>query len=137
MKIYALLFGLLFAAGCAAISGPSAPAIDGKWEGAMEMMGQSTKIGYEFMSDGSTLTGTTTGPQNQKIEITNGKVEGNNISFDVPIEMGPMKMTVKYKGVLAGEILELTMEMDMPEGAPGGGQMPAIPPIRATRVTAE
>ena len=144
MKIYALLLGLLLVSGCATISGPSAPAIDGKWEGAMDMMGQSTTIGYEFMSDGSTLTGTTTGPQDSVIEIKNGKIDGNNISFDVPIEMGPMKMTVKYTGVLTGDVLELTMKMDMPEGAPGGGgggpgggQMPAIPPIKATRVMAE
>ena len=134
MKIYALLLGLLLAAGCATLSGSSAPAIDGKWEGSMEMMGQSTKISYDFKSDGNTLTGTTTGPQNQILDIKNGKIDGNNISFDVPVDMGQMKMTVKYTGVLAGDELELTMKFDMPEGAPGGGQMPEIPPIKATRV---
>lgn len=134
MKIYALLLGVLLVAGCATLSGPPAPAIDGKWEGAMEMMGQSTKISYEFMSDGKSLTGTTTGPQDQLIEIKNGKINDSNISFDVPVDMGQMKMTVKYTGVLAGDVLELTMKFDMPEGAPGGGQTPEIPPIKATRV---
>jgi hypothetical protein len=134
MKIYVLLLVLLLASGCATLFGPKAPAIDGKWEGTMEMMGQSNKISYEFESDGNTLTGTTTGPQNQMIEITNGKIDGSNISFDVPVDMGQMKMTVKYTGVLAEDELELTMKFDMPEGAPGGGQMPEIPPIKATRV---
>lgn len=137
MKIYALLLGLLLTVGCATLSGPQAPGVDGKWEGTMEMMGQTNKISYDFKADGDTLTGTTTGPQDQLLDIKNGKIDGNNISFDVPVDMGQMKMTVKYTGILSGDELELTMEFDMGEGGaapPGGGQMPEIPPIKATRV---
>ena len=139
MKIYTLLLGLLLTVGCAHLSGPPTPSIDGKWEGTMEMMGQSMKLGYDFNADGNILTGTNTGPQGNKTEITNGKIDGNNISFDVPVDTGQMKMTINYTGVLMGDELELTMKMDMGEGgpgggAPGGGQMPEIPPLKATRV---
>ena len=128
MKIYALLLGLLLAAGCAHAPAAShmpaesaSAAIDGKWEGTFEGMGQSMKLGYDFKADGNMLTGTTTGPQGNTMDIKNGKINGNKISFDVPVDMGQMKMTVKYTGVLSGDELALTMEMDMGEGGPGGG----------------
>ena len=133
MKKFALLMGILLIAGCATLSGPPAPSIDGKWEGSMEMMGQSMTLGYDFKSDGNILTGTNTGPQGNVTEITNGKIDGNNISFDVEVT-GQMSMTINYNGVLMGDVLELTMKMDMGGGGAGGGQMPEIPPLKATRV---
>jgi len=133
MKKFALLMGILLTVGCATLSGPPAPSIDGKWEGTMEMMGQSMKLGYEFKSDGNMLTGIAIGPQGEKMDITNGKINGNNISFDVEVT-GQMTMTINYTGVLMEDELELTMKMDMGGGGPGGGQMPEIPPLKATRV---
>lgn len=144
MKIYALLLGILLTAGCATLSGPPAPSIDGKWEGTLEMMGQSMKLGYDFKSDGTMLAGISTGPQGNTMDIVNGKIDGNNISFDVPVDMGQMKFTVKYTGVLSGDELALTMEMDMGEGGPpggggggpGGGGMGGPTTFTATRVIA-
>ena len=137
MKKLALLLGILLIAGCATTSGPPAPSIDGKWEGSMDMMGQSMKLGYEFKAEGAMLTGIAIAPQGERIDITNGKIDGNNISFDVEVT-GQMTMTVKYKGVLSGDELALTMEMDMGGGGggmggPGGGEMPPMT-LTATRV---
>jgi hypothetical protein len=103
--------------------------IDGKWEGTFDMGGQPMKLSYDLKADGNTLTGTTVGANNSTIEIKNGKIDGSNISFDVPVEIGPMKMTVAYTGVLAGDELKLTFTSkmeDAPAGGPGGpgGAMP-------------
>lgn len=123
MKIYALLLGILLTAGCATLSGPPAPSIDGKWAGTFAggMGGQPMELDYEFISEGYTLKGSATGGPGDRIEIQNGKIEGNNISFDVPVEMGQMKMTVKYTGVLSGDELKLSFIMEMEGGPPGGG----------------
>ena len=100
-----------------------AAGIDGKWEGTMEggMGGGAQKLGYEFKADGNKLTGTAVDPQGAKHEIKNGKIDGNNVTFDVPVDMNGMKMTVAYKGVLAGDELKLTFTFKMEGGGGGGG----------------
>ena len=104
--------------------------IDGKWEGTFDMGGQPMKLSYDLKADGNTLTGTTVGANNSTIEIKNGKIDGSNISFDVPVEIGPMKMTVAYTGVLAGDELKLTFTSKMEDAPAGGPGSPvgAMPP---------
>ncbi len=127
MKISVLTTVLLLIAGLAFAAG-----IDGKWEGTFEggMGGQPMKLSYDFKADGNTLKGTTVSAQNSTIQIQNGKIDGNNISFDVPVDMNGMKMTVAYTGELSGNELKLSFKMKM-EGAgaggpPGGGEMPPM-----------
>lgn len=123
MRIYAILLSLLLAVGCAHLSGVSEkPGIDGKWEGTFSggMGGQPMKLDYDFKSDGNKLTGTVVGGEDGRIEIQNGEIDGNNISFDVPVEMNNMKMIIAYTGVLSGDELELSFTVKM-EGGPGGG----------------
>jgi hypothetical protein len=94
--------------------------ITGKWKGSMDMMGQSMELGFIFKVDGSTLTGTSIGPQGNETPISDGKIEGDDISFAVKIT-GQMEMTINYKGKVSGDEIKLTMEMDMGGGGPGGG----------------
>jgi hypothetical protein len=97
--------------------------ITGKWKGSMDMMGQSMELGFIFKVDGSTLTGTSIGPQGNETPISDGKIEGDDLSFAVKIT-GQMEMTINYKGKIVGDEIKLTMEMDMGGGAgggPGGG----------------
>jgi hypothetical protein len=94
--------------------------ITGKWKGSMDMMGQSMELGFVFNVDGSTLTGTSIGPQGNETPISDGKVQGDDISFVVKIT-GQMEMTINYKGKIVGDDeIKLTMQMDM-GGGPGGG----------------
>jgi hypothetical protein len=86
----------------------------------MDMMGQSMELGFIFKVDGSTLTGTSIGPQGNETPISDGKIEGDDISFAVKIT-GQMEMTINYKGKVSGDEIKLTMEMDMGGGGPGGG----------------
>jgi hypothetical protein len=71
------------------------------------------KIFYNFKVDGTNLTGTS-GPEGMESPFSEGKIDGDNISF--AITFGEMKM--KMKGKIAGDEIKLKMEM---EGGPGGG----------------
>ncbi len=96
--------------------------ITGKW--SMEMAGfgggDPIKINYTFKADGATLTGSTTGMQGDDIPITEGKINGNDISFVVKMDMMGTEMKMKYKGKVAGDEITLTMEMEGGMGGPGG-----------------
>lgn len=95
--------------------------ITGKWKGSMDMMGQSMELGFTFNAAGSTLTGTSIGPQGEEYPISDGKIDGDNISFVVKVT-GQMEMKINYKGKISGDEIRLTMQFDMPGmGGPGGG----------------
>jgi hypothetical protein len=80
----------------------------------------------ELKADGAKLTGTLTQPGFGRggdtpppptaTPIANGKVDGNNISFDVSREMMGNTMVTKYKGVVNGAELKLTSTMENPMG---------------------
>ena len=103
--------------------------ITGKWKGSMDMMGQSMELGFIFKVDGSTLTGTSIGPQGNETPISDGKIQGDDISFVVKVT-GQMELTINYTGKISGDEIKLKMQMDMPGmgggegGGPGGGMEP-------------
>jgi hypothetical protein len=84
--------------------------IDGKWSGSIDSPNGAVQIAFTFKADGATLTGTTTGPDGMEVKIDKGKIDGNNISFEVTIDFGGMPFTVPYTGVLNGENLALKAE---------------------------
>jgi len=92
--------------------------VSGKWVTEVPGMGggDPMKIFYNFKVDGQNLTGTT-GPEGMESPFTEGKIDGDNISFTVAF--GEMKM--KMKGKIAGEEIKLKMEMEGGMGGPGGG----------------
>jgi len=115
--------------------------ITGKWKGSMDTGGQAMDLGFNFKADGSTLTGTSIGPQGEEYPISDGTIQGDDIAFVVKVT-GQMEMTIKYKGKIAGDQIKLNMQFDMPGmgggegggpgGGPGGGmQMPELVLSRA------
>lgn len=82
--------------------------IDGKWTGKIAGMdGNEMEISYTFKAEGTKLTGFTPTPDGQKMEIQDGKIDGNNISFS--LAFGEMKM--EMTGVVSGNELKLSMDM--------------------------
>lgn len=84
--------------------------IDGKWTGTIDGGGGPMPVAYTFKADGKTLTGTTTGPDGAEIKISDGKVDGNNISFSLNLDFGGQAFTVACKGVVSGSDLKVTMD---------------------------
>ena len=87
---------------------------------------------FNFTVNGDTLTGTVSrGGRMGDAEITEGKIEGDEISFFVVQQFGDNEMKVLHKGKIKGDEIKFTMErpnvprgggMGAPGGGPGGGR---------------
>ena len=87
-----------------------AAPVDGNWSGTMSTPMGDVPVGFSFKADGATLTGTTTGPDGD-IKITDGKVDGNNISFTVSFDFGGMPLVLTYKGVLDRDQIKFSIDI--------------------------
>jgi hypothetical protein len=87
-----------------------AASIDGKWTGEVTTPNGTRPVTFTFVSDGSKLNGTTTG-RGGEVKITNGTVDGDNVSFDVIREFNGNTMTTHYTGTVSGSDLKLKMQM--------------------------
>ena len=94
--------------------------VDGKWTAEMPGMdGSPMVINYTFKADGEKLTGTT-GPEGMDMDspISEGKIDGKNVSFVVAIDMMGMEMRMTYKGTFEGDEMKLDMDMGMGDPTP-------------------
>ena len=74
--------------------------VTGTWKGSIETPNGSREVTMNLKADGSKLTGTVSGRQGD-VDIQDGKIDGDNISFS--FVRGDFKM--EYKGkVAASEI---------------------------------
>jgi hypothetical protein len=86
-----------------------AASIDGKWTGEMQTQNGTRPVTFTFTSDGSTLNGTTTG-RGGDVKITNGKVDGDSVTFDVVREMQGNTVNSHYTGKVSGSELKLSVK---------------------------
>jgi hypothetical protein len=91
--------------------------ISGAWSGSMSGPngGDGFQISFAFKQDGAKLTGTVAGPQGDPIEISDGKVDGDKVSFSVSFN----GTTFHHEGTISGEEIKLTMKSDAGD-FPGG-----------------
>jgi len=126
MKKIILILGAIVLLGlCASVF---AAAVDGTWQSEQAGRdGQPRITTYEFQSNGSELTGkiiSQRGGNPTETPISEGKIEGDNISFTVVRSFGGNEMKMLYKGTVVGDEMTLTMEF---EGGPPGGGMGGPP----------
>jgi hypothetical protein len=101
MRLYTLVLGFLLLAVSA-----FAADIDGKWTGTISTPNGDFSQTFTFKADGAALTGSLEFMPGMEIPITDGKVDGDNISFSVTLDFGaPLKMT--YMGVVSGNELKV------------------------------
>jgi len=97
--------------------------VTGKWVAQMpgRQGGSPTETTFTFKQDGTKLTGTITTARGEN-PISDGKVEGDNISFVQTMSFGGNEMKFVYKGTVSGDEIKFTrgMEGGMPGGGPGG-----------------
>jgi len=67
-------------------------------------------VAYDFKSDGTKLTGTTTSPDGATVAIKDGKIDGNKIAFSVSLDVGGMVLDLAYTGVVTPEEIKLTLD---------------------------
>lgn len=94
----------------------SAADIGGKWKGSAEGPNGAIERTFTFKVEGSRLTGETESQMIGKSTISDGKVEGNSISFSITANFQGNEMKLEYKGTIAGDTIKLSVDFG------GGGQ---------------
>ena len=91
--------------------------VNGKWVAQVPGRdGTPRETTFTFKVEGGKLTGTVSGRQGDTA-ISEGKIDGDKISFVVVRNIQGNEVKQSYKGVVAGDEIKLTRE-----GGPGGGQ---------------
>ena len=99
--------------------------LSGKWvaESPGRGGGPAVKTTFDLKADGTKLTGTVAGGMGRQggeapppAEISNGKVDGNKVSFEVKRQGPNGEMVMKYEGTLSGDDLKLTQSFETPNG---------------------
>jgi hypothetical protein len=86
--------------------------VTGKWTGDVPGRGgDATASTFTFKQDGDKLTGSMTGPQGD-IALKDGKVEGDQISFNTTLEFNGNSIKLLYKGTVAGDSIKMTRERE-------------------------
>jgi len=89
--------------------------VDGKWTGSLDTPMGAVQVGFTFKADGTTLTGSSTGPDGSELAIKNGKIDGDKVSFMLSIDFGGMALDLNYSGVVKADSMEMTLDvMGMP-----------------------
>ncbi|HYL38563.1 MAG TPA: hypothetical protein VEV17_21785 [Bryobacteraceae bacterium] len=110
MKIYLLLLA------CALAVVALAADVSGKW--TFETQGRNGAVTntLSLKQSGDTLTGSLAGGRGGEVQISDGKVSGDDISFSVTREFQGNSFTTKYTGKVSGDSINLTIEG--PRGGP-------------------
>ena len=88
----------------------NAADIAGKWTAEFDTPIGVQKYTYEFKVDGGKLTGTAAGPQGA-VEIQEGKVSGDEISFIENMKFEDMPIRIEYKGKVAGDEIKFARKV--------------------------
>jgi opacity protein-like surface antigen len=99
---------------------------NGKWTGAITTQRGTQNLTFDFHVNGSALTGKIT-TQRGDADITDGKIDGDTVTFTQKVTMGGNDLTFTYTGKIDGDTIHFTRAAD---GRPpanfdakrGGGQ---------------
>jgi hypothetical protein len=111
MRASGVFLLLLLAAGVAL-----AADVSGKWVAQVPGRGgQTREMTFDFKADGDKLTGTITGMRGTT-DISDGKINRDEISFTQVLEFNGNQMKILYKGTVSGEEIKFTRQRE------GGGE---------------
>ncbi len=91
--------------------------ISGNWKATAEGPNGAMERTFTFKVDGNKVTGETTSSMLGKSTITDGKVDGNTVTFSITAKLGDNDMKIDYKGTISGDQIKLTSS-----SAANGGQ---------------
>jgi hypothetical protein len=93
----------------------TAASITGKWQTEFDSQVGQQKYTYEFKADGEKLTGKATGQIGEEkrapVELKDGKVKGDDISFVEVFEFNGMEITITYTGKIKGDEIRMTRKV--------------------------
>jgi hypothetical protein len=104
-------FGVLIL-GCLTAAAMLAADVTGKWTAEVQgRNGNTMTVTMNLKADGSNLSGTVSG-RNGDTDISDGKIDGNDLSFKVVREFNGNQFTQNYKGKLDGDTIHFTLTME-------------------------
>lgn len=110
MKIYrftSAIFFLLLAAMAA-----FAADVSGKWVAQVPGRGgEMREATFTFKADGASLTGSVTTPRGDA-PISDGKIDGDDISFNQVLEFNGNQVKLIYKGKVSGDEIKFTRQRE-------------------------
>ena len=87
--------------------------VTGAWTAEMSMGdGNSMQLQFTFKQDGSTVTGTILGPQGDAMPISDGKIDGDKLSFKVSFN----GMTISHEGTVSADGDQIKMSTKSESG---------------------
>ena len=92
----------------------NAADVTGKWTAEFDTQIGVQKYTYEFKVDGTKLTGKAIGKRGDSeaaVEIQEGKVNGDEISFVEMLKFGDQDLRIEYKGKVSGDEIKFTRKV--------------------------
>jgi hypothetical protein len=90
--------------------------VTGKWTAEVPGRGgQTRQVTLNLKADGEKLTGTIGGPAGDT-EISDGKVDGGNITFTVTREFNGNTIKMNYAGTVSGDEIKFKVSREGGEG---------------------
>jgi hypothetical protein len=105
--------------------------VTGKWTWEQQGQNGATTVSLSLKADGGKLTGTLDGGRGPT-EISDGKVDGNSISFNVKRNMRGTDVVTPYKGIVNESGDSMKIEFSRPGR---GGAEPTPVTVTAKRST--
>jgi len=100
---------LVLMAACALTA--SAADVSGNWKGSVDTPNGTIERTFTFKVEGHKLTGETTSSMFGKSPIEDGKVDGDDLSFTITVNVGGSEGKVNYKGKLEGDTIKFTIDV--------------------------
>lgn len=92
--------------------------VTGKWTAQVPGRGgQTREATFTLKADGNTLTGTISGPRGDS-DISDGKIDGDQISFTQTLEFNGNTIKFLYKGTISADTIKFTRTRDGGDGPP-------------------
>jgi outer membrane receptor protein involved in Fe transport len=89
----------------------AAADVTGTWKGTAETENGTIERTFVFKVDGTKLTGETTSSLFGKSTITDGKIEGDNLSFTISVKYEDNEIKLNYTGKVSGDTMKLHVEV--------------------------
>jgi FlaG/FlaF family flagellin (archaellin) len=93
--------------------------ITGKWTAQFDSQVGPQKYTFEFKADGANLTGmaiSNIGGTEAKTPITEGKINGDAVTFVENLSYTGMDLKIEYKGTISGDEIKLSRTVGGQEG---------------------
>lgn len=85
--------------------------VSGTWTGEQQGRNGPMTVTLNLKAEGNTLNGTISG-RGGETAISDGKIDGDNVSFTVTREFNGNTMKMKYSGTVSGSEMKLKVERE-------------------------